>query len=544
MPNEKKMGLLLPFAQSAQSLRRFATKRRAQGNDLKAVELLRLSMRKDENDEETALALAEAYAAIQCYSLSNRLLMPLIGSESAGEDSLFGVGCNMLSMGMETCARDCFVIYLQNHMDGAHVQEAVEMLDCCEEGDGGLSPAQKRVEERVQRALASLDEERPMLAVRLLHRALAVGKKDSGAHALLAFALMAAPDPKGALSAAKKAFSLNPRDLRAKCAMALSLFMNGAKNTGRVFLEKAADAVTGEDEAMLVCHTACEMDAPLVVLRVLKDTEAGAPYADELLHLLACAYHNSGDRDEAVRRWKLLRRIDPLDAVAEYRLRKAEAGLLPEKIPYTRQLPLEQTLENLTRLRLLVQEGAEALQGCLDGDDELEALLAWAVSCDEEGVAQTAVGILMALSGKKAERLLRSVLSDAAAGSLLKHEALAALCIMGAQGPFYMVVDGRMALVRVSRERDKSARARDRLLYAAMLKRTGAEGEKEKNTLRALCGLAEGLPGDGFRMKAVALAYALLWERKPLSAPTARNGRRILRAARRMAREVAENGMR
>mgnify|MGYP000168599722 CR=1 FL=1 len=56
------MGQLLPFAQSAQTLRRFAGKHTAQGNDLQAVELLRLSMQRGAADDETALVLMPGLA--------------------------------------------------------------------------------------------------------------------------------------------------------------------------------------------------------------------------------------------------------------------------------------------------------------------------------------------------------------------------------------------------------------------------------------------------------------------------------------------------
>lgn len=545
MRNET-MGQLLPFAQSAQTLRRFAGKHRAQGNDLQAVEFLRMSLLREENDEETSLALAEAYAAIQCYALSNRILIPLIGSERVGEESIFGVGCNMLSLGMNDCARDCFVMYLQRYPGGERVQDAVEMLESCEEPEDALSPAQARVEKRVQRALEALDGGRAALAVRLLQRAVRIGKRNSGVYALLSFALLAVPDAKQAVLAARRALCICRDDLRARCAMAVSLYVCGAKKSGRAFLEKAAEQAQEEDEAMLVCHTACEMDAPDVVLKVLADTEADAPYCDDLLHLTACAHYNNGNREEAIRRWKLLKRIDPLDTVADYRLRAAEAGELPEKIPYLRQAPLEETLRRLSRLRVLVQEGAGPLQARLDSDDnELQRLLGWALTSDEEGVAKTAAGLLMSLTGPRADALLLGVLSDADAPRKLKHEALAALCVRGKTGPFHVVVDGRMTLVRVSSTQDQKAVRHDRIFCAAMIARLGATTEKEKEQVRALCEAVHraGSSGSAVQMKIVGLAYRMMKRQQIVLPKRMKHRRRLCRIARRLVWEVENNGM-
>ena len=320
------MGQLLPFAQSAQTLRRFAGKHTAQGNDLQAVELLRLSMQRGAADDETALSLAEAYASLQCYTLSNRLLIPRIASPEVGERCLFGAACNMMSLGMTECARDCAVMYLHDYPDGDWAPDAVEIVEACEEPEEKLPDAQERVEKRVQRALNALNEDKPGLAVRLLGRALTVGRRDSGVHSLLAFALLARGDAKGAVSAARQALRLAKGDLRAQCAMAAALYAVGTKNAARSFLDRAASAVRDEDEAMLVCHTACEMDAPEVVVSVLRETENDAPYSDELLHLMACAYYNAGNREEATRRWKLIRRVNPADAVPPAAAGNAQAA--------------------------------------------------------------------------------------------------------------------------------------------------------------------------------------------------------------------------
>ena len=548
MQNET-MGQLLPFAQSAQALKRFAGKHTAQGNDLQALELLRRSLQQEPEDDETALALAEAYASLQCYALSNRLLIPRITSPEVGEQCLFGTACNMMSLGMTDCARDCAVMYLHDYPDGEWAPDAVDLIDDCEGAEETGSKALRRAEKRVERALPALEADRPELAARLIGRALSVGRRNSAASSLLAFAMLAKPDAKAAVQAARHALHQAKDDVRAICAMAASLHALGSKNTARGFLEKAASTVQSEDEAMLVCHTACEMDAPDVMIAVLRETEEDAPYSDELLHLLACANYNNGQREAAVRRWKLIRRINPMDAVAEYRLRAAESDAPPEKMPYNCQLPLTETLARLGRLRRMVEEGAETLQARLDGetaDDGLEALLRWALESDETGVAQAAVRVLLALRGRKAEALLKGVLADYSADDGLKHEALAALCVMDARGPFYLVIGGRMSIVQVSRVSKREGDAHEKAFFSAMKTRTKAENESEIRLLKALCGASarrRELTATPARMKTVALAYRMLTgEGCALSRQTPQR-RRLERLARRLAREVRENGM-
>lgn len=548
MQNET-MGQLLPFAQSAQTLKRFAGKHSAQGNDLQALELLRRSFVQEPDNDETALALAEAYASMQCYSLSNRLLIPRITSPEVGEQCLFGAACNMMSLGMADCARDLAVMYLHDYPDGEWAPDAVELIEDCETAQDGDAAALKRAEKRLERALPALDADRPALAVRLIGRALAVSGRNSAAKSLLAFALVAEGDAKAAVQAARQALHDDKSDVRAICAMAASLYTLGSKNTARGFLEKAAAAAQTEDEAMLVCHTACEMDAPDVMLRVLRETEEDAPYSDELLHLLACAAYNDGQRERAVRSWKLIRRINPMDAVAEYRLRQAESDAPPEKMPYNCRLPLEETLRRLGMLRQMVEEGVETLQARLDGempDDGLEALVRWALESDEAGVAKAAVRVLLALRGEKAKSLLLGVLSDLSAEDGLKHEALAALCVMDVQGPFYVVVGGRMSIVQVSRVPQKTREAHGKAFFAAAKRRVKAADENEIRLLRALCDASarrSELASTPVRMKTVALAYRMMTGGGVSLSEKEPQRRRLERIARQLAREVTGNGM-
>ena len=240
--------------------------------------------------------------------------------------------------------------------------------------------------------------------------------------------------------------------------------------------------------------------------------------------------------------------MNPADAVAEYRLRRCEEGTLPEKLPYTCRLPLPETLRRLGTLRRMVEEGIDALQARLDGDapdDGLEALLQWALGCDEPGVANAAVRVLLAFHGPRAQALLQGVLADISADDSLKHEALAALCVMGAKGPFYVVIGGRMSIVHVSRMNEKKTAAHGSAFFNAACKRTGAETDAEKRMLRALCEKSarlRGIENETVRRQVVALAYRMTAGQGgvTLRAP---QKRRMERLARRLMREVAKDGM-
>ncbi len=509
MENETTMGQVVPFARSAEYLRRLAIKQREAGKPLQALELLRLSLDQG-RDPATLLEIGETYAHMQCPSLSNQALFPLLSNEEYAAGSLYGAGCNFYAMQMADCARDCLVLSLQKRPDGAFAPEAVDLIDLIDGSADEGSDLELRINGRIGRVLDALDAGKPALAARLIRRALTLENRNSGTHALLAFALLASGDTHGALEAARYAMRCCGQDIRALSAMAATLTAVGADAAAQKFLERAMAGIENDDDVQLICHTACEMGAHDHVRTLLTRAEAEAPFSTDLVHLLALAHHNTGQPEEAIRRWKLLRRIDPMDTIAEYFLKAAEAGTLPQPLPYDHEVPLAETLARLSRLRIWVQEGADAFRARWDESDELEKLLRWGLFSSEPGIPQAMMGVLTTLGDERAAGALLDTLCDPMLPVSLKHGVLAALCVMGVKGPFYALINGRLTLVHVSRTEPDRTDPHLNALVSLVLRRLGAITEAEAMRVRTLCRLAVRSPeamGSSLRARAVELAF-------------------------------------
>lgn len=546
MENETTMGQVIPFARSAEYLRRLAVKQRTRGKPVQALELLRLSLKKAPNDAGVVMELAETYAEMQCPSLSNRALFSLLKDESVAPECLYGAGCNFYAIQMPDCARDCLVLYLQKRPDGEFAPEAVDLIETIDGTAEEGSPLEARITRRMSRALDSMDEDRPHLAARQIRRVLSLERHNGGAHALLAFALLGANDTAGALEAARFAMRCSREDIRALCAMAAALKANGSHDAARLFLNRAVSRIENDEDTQLVCQTACEMGDHACVRKVLSKLMPESPLNDELLHLFASACQNAGDTEEAMRCWRLLRRIDPMDTVAEYRLARAEDGTLLREIPYARQAPLAETLARLSLLRGWVQEGADALLARWADGDEVEKLLRWGLSSTEHGVPQAMMGVLTTIGDARAQAALRDMLCDAGIADALKHSALAALCLMGVKGPFYALISGRLTIVHVSRAESTQADPHLNALLLSVKRRMGPlTGDEEARAL-SLCRAAAEMPGvhgASFRVRAVELALRRLrGEAVKMSAKPAQR-RRLERSVRRILKE-ADHGVR
>ena len=546
MENKATKGQVLPFARSAGYLRRLAVKQRERGKLLQALELLRLSLQKEPENAETLLEMAGTYAKMQCPALSNRALFPLMKNEAVAAECFYGAGCNFYAMRMPAPARDCLVLYLQKQPDGRFSSEAVELIEAIDEMAEEEKQSQSEHSDRIGRALDALDAGKAKLAVRLMRRALSVARKSAGAHALLSFAHLSAGDARAALDSARTALKCDKQDLRALCAMAAALKKSCAGEAADAYLARAIDRMESDEDTQLVCQTACEMGEHACVRSVLKRTEADAPFADELLHLLATACYNAGDTEEAIRRWKLLRRINPMDSVAEYRLKMAEAGRLPAQISYLRQVPLSETLARLGRLRGWVQEGADALRNRFEEDAALESLLRWGLLSAEQGIPQAMIGVLTTLRGPRARDALQDLLCEIGYPDELKHNALAALCLMGVRGPFYALMGDRLTLVHVSRAEMDRQSPRIQSLLRLLRQRLGNLTDSEGQYLEALCRAAASQEGSwppAFRARAIELAFGLgRGEKRMLPAKPAER-RKLERFASRILKEAKGHEM-
>lgn len=539
MTNE--MGRVLPFARSAAQVRRLADRQQEQGNALVALELLLLSRQRDAQDRETALSLAEMYADMRCWIASCDAYFTLIDDDAYAPEAFFGLGRNYFDMRLYALSRDCFVMALQRRPDAMFAPDAVEMLDAMEAAERPPHPAGDRLQRRVGRVLDALADGRPRLAANLMRRVIALDGKSSGILSLHALTLLAAGEAADALAVARRAYRADRFDLRALCALASALHVCGSEEAARSFLLRAAQGAAGDDDAHIVYDTACELEAHDVLVSLLAQAETEAPYAEDMLYLLAQAYYNTGRHEEAYRRWRLIRRIRPMETLASYYLDQAEKDLLPAVLPYTRSVPPQETVRRLRTLYEWTSEGQESLLARWREDERMEALARWGLSTYEPAIVQVMGGLLLTVNDARARAVLQSFLYDLDAPDTLKHGVLAALHAMGVPSPLYAITAERLAVVDVTRMRPEAEARRARAVERAAVRLLMPQTDEETQYIQALCARAEGHIGQAGRRqaaRAVMEAYCAAY-RRPLPASSTYPGRRkACRLGRRIRKEV------
>lgn len=536
-------GRVLPFDRSAEQVRSFANRRQAQGDPLKALELFQLSLQRDAQRPETQLDIARTYASMGCWTLSNEAYFPLLETEGFVGEAFFGMGGNFFSMQLYAAAHDCYLLALQKDPEAYFASDAVEMLDAIDEASRPLGAAEQKIRRRMGRVLEAMNRERASLAVRQIRRVLPLERRNGGVHALRAFALRVCGDNEQALAAARMAYKLSPRDVRCLCAMASALSGCGSKDAAMSYLSRAADQAALVDDLRFVIQTACEINEHAFVLSLLLPMEKQTPHQEELLHLCATASHNLGDTEGAVRRWRMLRYINPMDSIAAFRLEQAEQHALEPMLSYRLKVPIPETLQRLDALRVMVQEGNDALRTQWRQNDRLEYLIRWGLYCDDFGIPQVMCGVLATLGDEKARHLLKSLLCNKNATESVKQSALASLFRSGEKGPFYALMDDRMTLVHVSRAKAREGETAGR--EARFLADQAALWleeitPREQGELRRISRLALQSTiklSDAQKARAVAWAFSMKTGKPCLFSSTFANHRKIKRLAARLIRE-------
>lgn len=532
-------GRVLPFARSAEQVRRMAA--RQQGHPLATLQLLRMSHERDREDAQTLLALADAYADMHCLRLAARAYFGLIKVEAYAGRAFFGLGQCYLDMGVYSLARDCLVMALQCQPDGDFAPDAVAMLDAVDQAEWTPGPAGRMLQARVGRVLDALTGGRVALAQRLVRRAVALGKNASGIRALEAFTHMAAGDRGAALAAAQAAYRADPKDARALCAMATVQAAHGKPRLARFFLQAASGRAMVDGELQVVLDTACELDAHDVLIRLLAQAEEISPYAADMLALHAQALHNAGQTDEALRRWRLLRSIDPMDMESAYLAEHAEAYTLPAVLPYGKRLPQRTLNKWMQTLAGWSRQDADTLVSRWREDTAMEALLRWGLRSDDLTGTGRLLGLLVMIGDERAKAVLRDVLCDLDAPTGLQYGALAALHMLGEPGPLYTVRGERLVAVAHGDEDADALQARHcRWIARLAMRRVTPQSHGEQESLARLCDAAAADPDLSTRLAARAVVQAFCMRHgrvSPLSS-THPKRRKAARVARRLYKEA------
>lgn len=428
-------GQVLPFARSANELRTRAQSQRKGKQWLEAAELLRRAMEKEPDNERVLLDLAKTYTEIGCAALSNRLLLRVLRNNPDNKECFYEMGCNYYNMQAWAQAHDCLSMYLRACPLGKYRKEANDMILFL------YIQQNSRVERRIQRATQAYEAGKHTLAARLMRRTFAVSPLNGDAHAVAAFLQLSDGNAESALGLARHAVRLDRHNTRALCAMVVALHQLGSTPAAEKYLARAIRAAETEPERVMVVHTACEVSAYQQALNVLLTLSSEHPLEPTLTHLLAVCYCQVGRLKEALPLWARMRRMDPDDTVSDYCFESLRAAIARDEqfLPsHSRQVPMEETLRRLARIRALADGDVDTLQHAWANREEIRKLVSWGLSQPEPRIRKVMLGLLRVAGDENARWILRDTLLSPDHPDEFKQLILELLFEMGDPGPHYV----------------------------------------------------------------------------------------------------------
>ncbi len=467
MNKDKARGEIRPFAQGTAFFVRRGNARAEEGDVLEALGLYLKATEQEPSNVEAWFRLAETYADMGCYDLSNKALLGMTWRCDAVPPSFFyRLGCNYVALQMYEIALECFRRYTQNLEEigvTPESEEISELLAAIElDGTEGLFPDGDAIENGA-RIFARHGE-------RQLHE----GDFD-GAIAQLLHAHGMAPDLPEITTSLAVAYWAKQRYVKARdlCEEALAkapsyakahcLLAMVARSTGDdVLLARSVETLSQIDhesveDTFQAAVTLGEVGAHQAAAPLLRRCLFEDPYNLAMMHASAVNAYALRDAALATDVWSKLHRLMPDDAVAAYfdaLGRKAKAGhwlrLTP---PYAFLLPDKEMKKRIALLKRLQKAPSEAP---LDSPNALEIAdaLLWGLQHGGESAQAAAIPLIPLFLSDRAEALLRDYLFQDSTKEANKNAAMNELHRMGIDGPYLAMLPEGLTEVSVWNETD------------------------------------------------------------------------------------------
>ena len=467
---------VLPFAADSRFFHKRAVRSMDKQDFLTALKHLKRALDMDPGSAEIALDLADTYARMGLYEMSNVELELLLGRQDCPEETQFAIGCNLMAMGDYAQAYVCFSAYLHDHPEGEFAylaQDGIAQIEESEEEDG-IDREQEALAEQGKAALDGGDAER---AAEIFERVLALDPPLLYVRNNLALAYMCLQDSPNAWKQLNRILQTEANNTHACCNAALLMNNEGRADQAAAYMARLNPELMEElDELYKYCLTAAELRMQPELKQGLKKLLLLCPYETSMLYLYGVSLYNEGRWQEAARVLEKLLVVEPSNLPARDALALCHAGeesQRPKELPYSFEYTESQNrtlMEFLASLAALYPD-AQAMRERLAQERELAEA---ALMGDDELVAYAMLVLTMA-GGPLAEDLLRRLLLSMTHSLALKQQAAEALEQIDAPEPYLAYVEGRMVRMRKGQIKLKTMPPRPYAQFLAEMMRRMAE---------------------------------------------------------------------
>ncbi len=415
---------------------------------------LRTALKKDPDNIEYLVSLAELYTELDFFEESNFILFKILKMSSDVYDKcLFSMGCNFFGLRDIEKAKECFQNYLGAYPAGEFVPDVQDFLDIIEYDIYEDSDVPAEVFARADEGKTLLDNGEYAKAIRMLEKIGGTYPELTFVQNNLALAYYCKGDPAKAREISKQVLRIDAGNAHAICNLIFfALSANDQKELAKY--RNMLDKIEGKDadEDMKIALTYCELDEDEKAYQKLKSALTEIPYDIHTMFFAAAAAVNTKRYAEAVRMFMDIVKLQPENTIASY-YKKALQHALDKKadirIQYAYQVPQEEIHRRMHYLNRCFQKDTEELRDMWAHEAYFRSILIWGLSIGNAIVKHIILDLISKFNDETAvdffkESLLRKNKPDEE-----KNDIFLALKRMGVPQPYVAYMSGKISEVRI-----------------------------------------------------------------------------------------------
>ncbi len=404
------MAQIIDFKLSKEDYLALARQAEDDGDVQKSIVYLKKALDIDEKFSEASICLANQYASLGIYDLSNATLyraLYLDGGEPNRERVFTQLAMNFLDMNEPLIAE----YYLCDYAEGLDIDlEAVEQMDDEDNKEKFqlVYPKDERYYQSiVRKAFEMIKSEKLDDALLLLDEVDKRANCKDEANHLVLVCLMMKNDVDAVIANAKRMLQESTSQaLAVKCTLATALFMEEKVcEAGEIVDEILQNEFASMEEILLVLPLLVNLEMHAEVVKYTKKVLASYRVVPNIMIWLSQALYNLGQVKEAIKVMKKVEAVFEEYSPADYYIKLYEQR--PERVDYSMALPYSEKIERYNRLEkyMTLSAGEFALE--FENSAELKSLVKWAMADGNEKLNLLIVAKLKSVKTRAVDEFLR-----------------------------------------------------------------------------------------------------------------------------------------
>ncbi len=459
--NGARQGKVISFEPGGDFFLKRGSQRLERNDLLEALASYRQALRRDPDNAECRLAIAEVLTEMQRYDESNRFLFALLSHEEKPTECYFGMACNFIGLQDYHRAYDSLESYLMIDPEGEYAADAIDILEAMDDEETMRAMPYYRTDEqreaaqRCLRAKHLLEMGNNEQAIELLETTARENPQDLFVQNNLSMGYFCTYRYDDAIQKALKVLETEPDNVQAHCNLALYYNASGDKEKVKEQAAKIQDVRTEEpDDVNRMAVVLLELGYDEAALRFAKQAYSMMPYDPNVIHRLGTCRYRLGQYRQALVCYDRLMKLDEDDTVAKYYRARCYRALKGEKsaggwINYY-QVPYEEMLRRIKHINHILAKPYPELMRMWREDRAFKPLLLWGLNLTDEGAKRALLTLIGSFGDKEAEYALRDFQLLPAQPDTLKREVFGLLKQLRAPEPYLAYLNGELVQSKIN----------------------------------------------------------------------------------------------